>query len=180
MAQTRLKCNMYVRILCALFISLFLLEESSFALPWDVDMYSQESLQSNEVARAPAKGTVAVGRKPFIMTADEADVKLQNPRVATLHSAWNGQRLYSANCLTCHGKKGDGKGPVGPQVAAADLTNDLYVKKSDGRYFVVIHNGGASMPRYGYKFSETDHWDIINYLRVLQKVKKVAGIKIPE
>ncbi len=179
MEQIRLKCNMYVRIFFAL-LMLLLVRKSAQALPWDVDMYSQESLQSNEVARAPAKGTVAVGRKPFTMTKEEADQKLQNPRAATRHSVWNGQRLYNVNCLTCHGRKADGKGPVGPQVAASDLTNDLYVKKSDGYIYAVIHLGGAAMPRYGYKFSEQDHWDVINYLRVLQKVKNVPGIKIPE
>lgn len=171
---------MYVRKLFALVIGIFVWQNNAQALPWDIDMFSQESLQSNEVARAPAKGTVAVGRKPFTMTTDEAEAKLQNPQEATFHSVWNGQRLYNINCVTCHGRKGDGKGPVGPQIAAPDLTNDLYVKKSDGRAFAVIHNGGTAMPRYGFKFSEKDHWDVVNYLRVLQKVKKVPGIKIPE
>lgn len=157
-----------------------LVATSAHALPWDEDMYSQESLKANEVARAPAKGTVPVGRKPFTMTADEADTKLTNPVPMSRDSAARGRRLYSANCLTCHGKKGDGKGPVGALLPVPNLTEDFYKNRSDGRIFAVIHNGGAVMPRYGFKFAESEHWDIVNYLRVLQGLKTAPGIARPE
>ena len=155
---------------------------SAHALPWDQDMYSQESLQSNEVARAPVKGTVAIGQRPFKMSADDADQGLQNPQPATLHSVWHGQRLYNANCLTCHGKKGDAKSPIGASGAlpVPNLLEDFYKKRGDGRFYAVIHNGGAAMPRYGYKFSPQEYWDIINYVRFLQGVKDVPGMKRPE
>ncbi|MCB0331689.1 MAG: cytochrome c, partial [Bdellovibrionales bacterium] len=42
--------------------------------------------------------------------------------------------------------------------------------KSDGHIFSYIHFGGvAIMPRYGYKLSPREHWDIVNYIRWMQK-----------
>ncbi len=170
------------RNIIVLSILLGLFGSSAHALPWDQDMFSQESLQSNEVVRSPVKGTVALGHKPFTMTADEAEKSLQNPQPVTVHSVWRGQRLYNANCLTCHGKTLDGKGPVGASGAlpVPNLLEDFYKNRTDGRMFAVIHHGGAAMPRYGYKFSEREHWDIVNYVRFLQGLKDVPGMKRPE
>lgn len=154
--------------------------DRAYALPWDVDMFSQENLKSNEVARAPVKGTVPLGYTPLAMTNDEASEKLQNPVDATMDSVWRGQRLYNANCVPCHGRKGDGKGPVGPLVAAPNLTDDFYKKRTDGRIYAVLQNGGAAMPRYGYKFSTREHWDVVNYVRFLQGLKDVPSVKRPE
>lgn len=157
-----------------------LMPVTASALPWDVDMFSQESLRSNEVARNPVKGTVPVGYEPFTMTNDEASEKLQNPVEASTDSVWRGQRLFNANCVPCHGRKGDGKGPVGPLVAAPNLLEDFYKKRTDGRIYAVMQNGGAAMPRYGYKFSTREHWDVVNYLRFLQGLKEVPSVTRPE
>ncbi|MBP9837510.1 MAG: c-type cytochrome [Proteobacteria bacterium] len=157
-------------------ISILLSASTAQALPWDVDMFSQESLQSNEVVRAPAKGTVPLGEIKFNMKTEEADGKLANPVKADLNSVWRGQRLYNANCATCHGTTLDKKGPLAATLPVPNLGDDFYKKESDGRIFAVIHNGGAVMPRYGYKFSTSEKWDIINYLRVLQGVTENPGL----
>ncbi|MFN8390930.1 MAG: cytochrome c [Bdellovibrionota bacterium] len=163
-------------------VSLLALASSASAAPWDVDMYRQQSLQANEVGRSPVKGTVAIGEKPFTMTAEEADKRLSNPVPATVNSAWRGQRLYTANCSPCHGIHADAKSPIAntKQLPIPNLLEDFYKNRSDGRIFAVIHNGGAVMPRYGFKFSEQEHWDVVNYLRFLQGVKDIPGMKRPE
>ncbi len=148
------------------------------ALPWDYDMYRQKSLEANEVARAPVEGTVPLGYKPFTMTLEEAEAGLKNPVSFTKNSVWRGQRLWNANCWTCHGKTGAGEGPVGSQIGAPDLTNDFYRQKSDGRVFGVIHYGLRAMPRHGFRFSDAEQWDIVNYLRFLQG-KDVEGMERP-
>ncbi len=148
------------------------------ALPWDRDLARQQSFQANELTRAPAEGTVPIGYKPWRLTTDEAEKTLQNPIEFSKDSVWRGQRLWSANCLTCHGKLGAGDGPVGAQMAAPDLITDLYRGKSDGRNYGVLMNGGSNMPRYGFKFTENERWDVINYLRFLQG-RDVEGIARP-
>jgi mono/diheme cytochrome c family protein len=160
----------------------FFSTDAAFALPWDIDMYRQQSFQAWEMPRAPVKGTVPMGYKPVTMTADEMDEKLKNPSQANFHSVWRGKRLYDVNCYTCHGTTGDGKGPVGKTGAlpVPNLLDAFYMNRSDGRIFAVIHYGGAAMPRYGYKFSEQEHWDIVNYVRFLQGKVKVSGMELPK
>ncbi len=120
------------------------------------------------MARAPVKGTVPLGKAIFSLSAEEAEKNLTNPVPIAFASAWRGRRIWSANCATCHGKNGSGNGPVGPLMQVPSLLADFYKSRSDGRIFYVIHNGGANMPRYGYKLSVNEHWDVVNYLRFLQ------------
>lgn len=150
-----------------------------YALPWDIDMFRQQSYKAGEMSRAPVKGTVPVGRKPFTMTTEEAEKNLKNPVAFNQNSVWRGQRLWNANCYSCHGKTGKGEGPVGPQLAVPNLLDEFYAKSSDGKVFGVINNGGANMPRYGYKFSREESWHLVNYLRFLQG-KDVEGINRPQ
>jgi len=169
------------RILYAAFVLLGSLAQSApaRALPWDIDMYRQESLQTNEIARSPVIGTVPVGARPFTMSVEEAEKSLKNPVQLSLYSAWRGQRLFNANCSACHGKSGAGDGAVSKLfVGVPNVLDDLYKKRSDGRVFAVIHHGQGSMPRYGYKFSTAEKWDIVNYLRFLQG-REVPGLERP-
>lgn len=150
------------------------------AMPWDTDLFNQQSLQSNEITRSPASGTVPLGHRAFTLSKEEADKNLKNPLAPTLSSMMRGRRLYSANCLTCHGPKGDGKGPVASSLPVPNLLEDFYKKRSEGYIFAVINLGGAVMPRYGYKLSEAEHWDIVNYMKFLQGLKPVPAMKLPE
>ena len=84
-ASTRLQLARFAKI--SWLFSFLLAANSAFALPWDFDMYRQESLQSNEVARAPVKGTVPLGRRPFTLTLEEAEKGLSNPVPFSLYSA---------------------------------------------------------------------------------------------
>lgn len=148
------------------------------ALPWDVDMYKQQSYKPGELARAPVEGTVPVGFKPFTMTIDEAEAQLENPVLFSKDSVIRGKRLYSSNCTPCHGPSGNAEGPVGPLMAVPSLLTDFYKQKKDGRIYGVIKIGGSNMPRYGFKFSEREHWDLVNYIRFLQG-RDVAGLTRP-
>ena len=149
------------------------------ALPWDKDMFSQKSLKANEVARDPAPGTVPLGYTPFKpKNIVEAEKMLTNPVPFGKDSVWRGRRLWSVNCATCHGIKGDGGGPVGPQIGAPNITVDSYKQKGDGSIFGIIRLGGSKMPQYGFKLSEDEQWDLVNYVRFLQG-QTVDGIPRP-
>lgn len=163
---------MFVRIIVLLLVLLSTVSTSA-ALPWDQDLFKQESLKTNEVSRAPVPGTVSVGAKPFTMTPEEAATQLSNPIPADENSLERGKRLWNVNCLPCHGATGDGQGvPAGPLMGAPSLLTDFYKAREDGRIFATIHLGGANMPAYGFKINHDEKWDIINYLRHLQGLNK--------
>lgn len=156
-------------LLCLLVCLSF--QSSAMAMPWDVDMYRQQSLVPGEIARAPVKGTIPVGYKPWKMTTEDATNKLRNPVEASDASIHRGRRIYNSNCVPCHGVKGDANAPVGKQMAAPNITTEFYGAKPDGAIYGLLMNGGSNMPRYGYKFSEEDRWNLINYVRTLQGKK---------
>lgn len=163
-----------------IFIFIFLLlglPRPLFALPWDTDMYSQQSLKSNEVARAPVKGTVPRGRADFLMTAEEME-KQENPVIFNTETVLRGRRLWNSNCAVCHNVDATGGTTVGSQMGVPNITLDFYKDKPDGKAFAVIHHGQGNMPRYGYKFSIEEHWALVNYLRFLQG-REVSGVERP-
>ena len=149
------------------------------ALPWDTDMLRQQSFQAGEMPRAPAQGSVPVGFQPYTLDPQQAATTLKNPTPVSLDSVWRGRRLFSANCQVCHGKLGDGESFVGPLVKAPSLIDETRKGKTDGHFFHVIRNGQGGMPRYGFKFSAAEQWDIVNYVRFLQG-KDVPGIERPK
>lgn len=167
-------------IFCSLVCCILGTSKNANALPWDTDMYKQDSKKTNEMARSPAEGTVPLGFKPFRLTNEEAGKVLKNPSVFNHDSVWRGRRLYSANCLTCHGASGKGDGPVGLEgsLGVPDLLTDFYKNSPQGKVFAVIYNGGVNMPRYGFKFSREEIWDIVNYLKFLQG-KTLEGMPRP-
>ncbi len=139
-----------------------------YALPWDVDMYSQQSLKSGEVSRAPVEGTIPLGYTPFRMSIEEADGKLENPVPASGNSLWRGKRLWSAQCSSCHGLDAKSETYIGKKLGAPNLLEQRFLPYTDGRLYATIVWGVRSMPRYGYKLSEEERWDIVNYLKHLQ------------
>lgn len=154
---------------------------TAHALPWDMDMYRQQSFQANEMARAPATGSVPVGHIPWSMTTEEAATNLKNPTPLSKVSIIRGKRIFETNCRTCHGSSGVGDGPVGKLgvLAVPNILDQTYHAKPDGQVYGVLMNGGANMPRYGYKFSDAERWDVINYVRFLQG-RPVEGMERPQ
>ncbi len=169
---------MYNNIKKAFFCLAVVYSPNLFALPWDVDLYSQQSLKPNELAREPVKGTVPVGFRPFNMTIEEADKKLTSPIEFSQDSVWRGQRLYNIQCSACHGIAGDSETKIGKLLGAPNLHDERFKPYSDGKIFGTITLGIRGMPRYGYKLSESERWDVVNYLRFLQG-KEVEGIVRP-
>jgi mono/diheme cytochrome c family protein len=96
--------------------------------------------------------------------------KIKNPVAATTESIAGGKRSYTRLCVRCHGPEGSGDGTAatGP-VPPGDLTDDKWdYGGSDGEIFAVIHDGvSADMEGYAQRMSDTDIWNVINYLRTL-------------
>jgi len=95
----------------------------------------------------------------------------KNPITATQQSIAAGQKLYSKTCAMCHGKAGDADGPavIELNIHPAKLSDSKVAAESDGSLFWKITTGKKPMPAYGKRLSETDRWNLVNYIRTLSK-----------
>ena len=96
--------------------------------------------------------------------------KVKNPAAATPASIAAGQQLYQKYCKFCHGDGAKGDGKMAPKDShPSDLTDAKWDRGStDGEVFLVLRDGaGPELKMKGYKgrMSETDMWNVINYLR---------------
>jgi mono/diheme cytochrome c family protein len=96
----------------------------------------------------------------------------KNPIAATQDSVAAGQKIYSKTCMMCHGKSGDADGPavIELNIHPARLSDpQLMGPEPDGALFWKITTGKKPMPAYGKRLSETDRWNLVNYIRTLPK-----------
>ena len=83
----------------------------------------------------------------------------------------NAKKSIETNCVTCHGPNGKGDGPAAaalPPPKPADWTSAKVAGESDGEIFWKISNGRGAMPPWKH-LPEKDRWEIVNYIRTLQK-----------
>jgi mono/diheme cytochrome c family protein len=82
-----------------------------------------------------------------------------------------GEALYQANCVNCHGEMGQGDGveAASLEVQPPDFTDqELMASRSDADLFQAISAGAApAMPAYEGQLSEDERWALAAYLRPL-------------
>jgi len=103
----------------------------------------------------------------------DAGKKMKNPVASSPESIKAGQALFQKNCRFCHGADAKGNGPMAPEgTHPSNLTDDKWDRGStDGEIFLVIQNGAGpkfDMKGFKSKMSDTDIWNVVNYLRSLQ------------
>lgn len=96
-----------------------------------------------------------------------------NPIAADEKSIAQGKIIYSQNCSSCHGEKGQGDGPVAQYFGSriADLSNPNLKEKSDSELFTKITDGTWPMPAHWFSLGKEDIWNAINYVRTLSGEK---------
>ncbi|GMQ88517.1 MAG: hypothetical protein BMS9Abin08_1772 [Gammaproteobacteria bacterium] len=83
-----------------------------------------------------------------------------------------GKKLYRKNCSTCHGPRGNGKGPIGNSLEPKP-TSFLHVsytsQQPDQNFYWAVREGspGTAMPAFKEQLKEDEIWKIIAYLRYL-------------
>ena len=106
---------------------------------------------------------------------------MKNPVEPTPKSIAAGKNVYDKYCADCHGVTGDGVSEKATKLAEAgepkpsDLTDNKWDHGStDGEIFVNIRDGvgvkGAMKGLNGRPgVSDTDMWNIVNYMKTLRK-----------
>lgn len=141
--------------------------------PWETPA-DTIAMRGNPQNSVPLTGSqapgFAYGRVASIAALDSMK-GIVNPVQANERSLNNGRLNFQINCAVCHGSLGMGDGPVTrfalPVLPIGSGTNAA-TKLSDGYIFGIIRNGRGLMPSYN-RIEERDRWDVINYLRTIQK-----------
>ena len=104
-------------------------------------------------------------------SAPAAEAQKKNPVAATESSLAAGRKIYSKTCVMCHGKTGDADGPavIELNIHPAKLSDPKVATESEGALFWKVTTGKKPMPAYGKRLSETDRWNLVNYIRTLSK-----------
>lgn len=89
-----------------------------------------------------------------------------NPVTLDDDSTARGRNVYVNNCAVCHGDNIEGmkSEESSLEMDTPDLKKRL-LTHTDGDFFWKIMNGRGEMPSFGDDLSETEVWDVINYLR---------------
>lgn len=136
---------------------------------WRTDMWYQPSVRPQATPRPEPEGSIALGAEVRYSGRD-ATVDVRNPIPATPASRARGEAIFVSRCAPCHGTDGHGIGPVSklfPQ--PADLTSATVKSRTEGFLWGQITYGGDAMPPAGEGLDAAARWDVVNYLRAMQK-----------
>lgn len=108
--------------------------------------------------------------KPWVAPADARAVK--NPVPVTPAGLAEAAKLFKDNCVMCHGEKGMGDGESAKTLnrKPANFTDKAMMsQETDGALFWKMSQGRSPMPSWEDVFSDTQRWELVNYLRQLTK-----------
>ncbi len=99
-----------------------------------------------------------------------------NPVKADDASLKRGEILYNDHCALCHGVTGEGNGTFAVFLVKrrpSSLVEGKPLEVSDGYLFNTISNGiEEAMPALRENLPIQQRWDVVNYVRHLQKQKR--------
>jgi len=105
--------------------------------------------------------------------APEEAKKMKNPVQPTRASIERGKVIYEKKCASCHGVKGDGKGPAGKGLnpKPTNFIESHGEKMTDGEHFWKITTGKGPMPSFEKDLNTEERWHVINYINAFMKRK---------
>lgn len=97
--------------------------------------------------------------------------ELINPLSGDAAAAKKGKKVYTQMCVICHGVKGKGDGIAGVSLSPkpGNFTKEMIQSQTDGVIFWKLTNGKAPMAAYKEILTETQRWELVNYIRTFKK-----------
>ena len=135
------------------------------------DMADAPTVKAQEDYLDPPEHAVATNAILYPSSMEVAEKEFRNPFRANPKSLENGKEMYNTFCAVCHGLDGKSKGTLGSAypIDVPDITREDLAARKDGFYFMKITEGGPIMPSYGHAIDPKERWNIVLYLRSLQK-----------
>ena len=117
------------------------------------------------LAKGPKSSPAAAWKAP----AESA--KKINPVASSPEALKAGKKIFTRQCLSCHGAlgKGDGAAAADLAVKPRDLTAPAVLTQTDGELFWKITTGRKPMTAFETLLTEEQRWQVILYIRTLKK-----------
>lgn len=150
-------------------------EEVSLMMPWSIlpslDFKATHGLKGFDFAKGGVNtyevDALAWNWNPLLM---EIEATLEGEATTYKNLTMdNAKKLYVANCMHCHGEKGDGNGPMMKSGAFSGVPN--YADKSalsDGQLFYSIYYGKGAMGSHASQLNKKEIWSLVHYVRQFQ------------
>ena len=127
-------------------------------------------LRTPDVESVPVTGKELSYGLEGVELATKLGGTLINPAAADDSSLARGERKFMRVCSPCHGFQMKGDGTVAPSfMPPPDLLAQATRARQDGYIYSYIRFGGVVMPSYGAQVTAEEAWNVINYLRHMQK-----------
>jgi len=102
--------------------------------------------------------------------APDSAKQMKNPYEGQASAADAGKELYAHNCLSCHGKTGQGMGNV------PSLAGKLEAVSSGELFWFITHGSKANgMPSWGF-LPQPKRWQIVTYVKSLTHASPAASV----
>lgn len=144
-------------------------------------------------ARPQIAGTVAVGDLQVDDHLYRGKIKgkwaATFPMPVTDARMRRGQEMFGVYCAACHGLTGAGDGMISQRafrreepkwVRPASLQDEAIRKQPVGQLFDTITSGVRNMPAHGPQITVDDRWNILLYLRALQRSQNATLEDVPQ
>jgi mono/diheme cytochrome c family protein len=97
--------------------------------------------------------------------------KMKNPLGSDSKATKDAKIVFTTNCASCHGDKGEGNGPAAAALnpKPKNLTSEKVQQQSDGAIFWKITTGNPPMVSWKDALTEKQRWGLVNYIRQLKK-----------
>jgi high-affinity iron transporter len=92
-----------------------------------------------------------------------AEVSLEKIDQASID---RGEKIYMKNCIQCHGKSGEGDGPLAPR-GTANLRK-LVTEVRNFKFFMSISQWQGNMPGWETSFNSAENDDLVAYIKTLR------------
>lgn len=135
---------------------------------------SNPNFPDGKTMQPPVEGTIPRGMVPYAFQKTEEDrllaaQTLVNPLENSAENLERGKKMYGIYCMQCHGRAGDGQGPLFTSkkypFPPASLLSDKMRNNPEGDIYHVITVGFGVMPEHGSMIRPDDRWKIARYIK---------------
>ncbi|HEY3321895.1 MAG TPA: cytochrome c [Planctomycetota bacterium] len=145
--------------------------------------------------RQPVQGTIAQGElnedSAYVHGMKDGKPVKETPLAVTKERLLRGQERFNIYCAACHGLSGDGKGMIDARATElaesgqakwthpASYHEDRLRNMESGAIYNTITNGLRTMPPHVGQISVEDRWNIVMYIRALQRSQNAKLDDVP-